>query len=729
MQPFFVEISGYKQIKYLLRKKNFIVIKGNPGDGKTTIAVHAMFELMKIGKQPLQLYSYRDFDECVSPNQNLAIFIDNLFGEFFVSKDDVAQWSSRSKALEAAVCEGHRRNYIIIAIRNDIYQECRKLLKYNDFLGSNMVDISYGCTFGLSSEDMRKLFTNYTNCSIPEHSFFDNIPKLGFPQCCRLYRDTKELQQNGLRFFNNPLEFLIEQIELRLNGCDMKMAVLVCILLYGGSVKSSTLYDNSLDTELKRTSMKICSVKNNLIKFQTAISNISFTKTVQELDEKVLTFSHSSVKNAIFSVIGKRSPHELLNHCNFRLLSMITTSRCRNQEIDSLEIPDSCISIVCDRIGNLFQSDIFSSTFLKVISELYIWNDPRVFEKCLQFDNLFVKAIDDKGWSMLVYFSAVGCMKWIKHIYHKFSADQTVLALKVACGANELEVVKYFVSMECAPNIECCFSAVKGGHLKILLELVSAGVDLTEKCETQTHWDTTTTVLDEAAMQNQCHLIEPLLNACPKLINVKSSIGATALHVVAQAGDTSLLRKIISMPEFSPYDVSDIGSTILHFACQNNKLKAVRYIINEYPLLLSEKYYCYRQGTILHTAAQSGNAELFQYVLRQNKKLFEENDLAKMQLFQNCYVMIDNKRETSVHKSQILHIRDSEGSTVLHKAVWSQSIPLVKFIVSQDVDIVGCINDLGLNVVDYMLARKRTDAHEMLMFLKDEYNIEETRHD
>ncbi|CAC5358922.1 unnamed protein product [Mytilus coruscus] len=729
MRPFFVEISGYKQIKYLLNEKHFIVIKGNPGDGKTTIATHAMFELMKNGKQPLQLHSYKEFDECISPNQNLVIFIDNFFGEFSVSKDDVAQWSCRSKALEAAVCEGHRRNYIIIAIRNDIYQEGRKLLKSDDFLESNMVDISYGCKFGLSSEDMRQLFTNYTNCSIPEDTFFDNLPKLGFPQCCRLYRDTKELQQNGLQFFNNPLTFLIKEIESRLNEFDMKMAVLVCILLYGGSVKSSTLYDNSLDTELKRTSMNICCVENNLVKFQTATSYISFTKKVQELNEEVITFSHSSVKNAIFLVIGKRSPHDLLNHCNFRLLSMITTSKCRNQEIDSLEIPDSCISTVCDRIGNLLQSDVFSSTFLKVISELYIWNDTRVFEECLKFDNLFVHAIDDKGWSMLVYFSAVGCMKWIKHLYNKFSKDQALLALKVASGANELEVVKFIVSKRCAPNIECCFNAVKGGHLNIILELVLAGVDLTEKCETQTHWLTTTSVLDEAAMQNQCHLIEPLLKECPKLINVKSSIGATAVHFVAQAGDISLLRKIISMPEFSPYDVSDIGSTILHFACQNNKYEAVQYIINEYPLLLSENYYCYDQGTILHTAAQSGNAELFKYVLRQNEKLLEENYVETMQLYRDCHVMIDNKKQTSVHKSKILHIRDGEGCTVLHKAVWSQSIKLVEFIVSQGVDIVSCISNTGLNVVDYMYAKKRTDVDEMLVFLKDAYNIEETKHE
>ncbi|XP_076078889.1 uncharacterized protein LOC143048910 [Mytilus galloprovincialis] len=224
--PFFVETKGYKEIRKLLNEKHSIVIKGNPGDGKTALAIHAMFELIQKGNRPLQIHSYKEFDKYVSPNQNLIIFIDNLFGEFSVSKDDVTQWSSRSKALEAAVFDGQRRNYTIIAIRNDIYQESRRLLKSDDFLQSNVVDISHGCKFGLNSEEMGRMFTKYTDQCIPEVNWFDNLPKIGFPQCCRLYRDTEEIRKEGLDFFKNPLKFLIKEIEFRLDDGDMKMAVL-----------------------------------------------------------------------------------------------------------------------------------------------------------------------------------------------------------------------------------------------------------------------------------------------------------------------------------------------------------------------------------------------------------------------------------------------------------------------------------------------------------------------
>ncbi|CAC5383048.1 unnamed protein product [Mytilus coruscus] len=498
--PFFVETKGYIRIRHLLDENHIIVIKGNPGDGKTSLAMHVMFDSMKQGKRPLQIHRYTEFDEYVSPNRNPSIFIDNLFGELSVSKDDVAQWSNRFKALQAAVCDGDRRNNIVIAIQKDIYNESRKFLKSN------------GSKFGLNSEEMRQMFTNYTELSFPERNFSDSLPNLGFPQCCRLYRDTQELRNQGLVFFKNPLNFLIKELHLRLH--------------VGGALPTCILYDNSKNKEVKFTSMKICSVDKDLVKFQRAIDNNTFATAVQMNNE----------------------------------------------------------------------------------------------ENCLKFKNLFSKVTDEEHVSLLVYFSAVGCIEWVKNLLHtkKISGEQAFLALKMARGANELNVVKFIITKGCTPNIECCFNAIKGGHLDVIFELEKSGVDLTETCETQTHWSTKTSVLDKAAMQNQCHLIESLLKNCPDLIRVKSSIGATPIYFAAEAGDIAFLKKIIKLPRFLPFDVANNGSTILHFACQNNKYEAVQYTINAYPqLLFSDKYYCFSQGTILHTAAQSGNSDLFKYVFRQ----------------------------------------------------------------------------------------------------------------
>lgn len=727
MLNLFIETNAYVQIWKLLNEKHVIIIKGNPGDGKTTLAHQAMFQLMKDGKYLLQLYSYNEFDECVTKNQNLVIFIDNLFGEYFVSKDDARQWCGRLQSLEAALGKGNQRNYIIITIRNDIYHACSELVKIGTFFKTNMIDIAYGSKYGLTNDEMGDILINYTGLTIPENDCFHDIQKFGFPQCCRLYKDTDELQKKGIDFFKRPLCFLVEELEFRFQNSDMKMAVLVCILLHGGTVKKSDLHAMNKGEELKVKAMSLCSVKINFIKFQHATSFLSFTTSVKENNEEYIKFSHSSVKHAIFLVIGRSNPSELIQHCDFKLLSMITTENCKTQKIDSLVIPDSCIPIICSRIKGLLSTDMHSSSLLKVISDLNIWNDLSVFDECIKFENLFVAASDEKGWCMLEYFAAVNCLKWVEYLYKKCSQEKAYLALKTGCGANALDVVKFLIDKGCTPDITCCFNAVKGGHIEVILELVKAGVNITDKCKTLTNWGITTSVLQEAAKHNQRVLIKQLLEKFPDLIKVTSSNGATVMHFIAEAGDIRLLKDIIKKHNFSPYDVSDLGSTILHYACQNDQSDAVQYIINEYPLLLMETYYCFERGTILHTAAESGNLCLFQSVLRQNKKLWEANGVETIRLYRGCHMNVNNEKQYLVDRSMILHVRDYKGYSILHKAVWSQSKAMVKFIVNEGLDIANCISDDGSTVADFLVERRHTDVDDMLLFLKEEYNIKKTK--
>lgn len=232
----FVETQAFHQIMKVLKDKHYVVIKGNPGDGKTTLAYFALNILIsERGIKPLQLFKYSDWDKCVAPNaQNLAIFIDNLFGEFSVSNDVVTEWRNRFPQLKASVSDRQNSMYIIIAIRNNIYNHCKRRSTC-EFLNPALVDISNHEDFQLSLTEMETIFSKY----IPDTPFLlsslrDKGPNIGFPQCCRLVKDNPALKEKGLTFFENPLLFLKTELEDRFKSSDMGMAVLVCVLLYGG---------------------------------------------------------------------------------------------------------------------------------------------------------------------------------------------------------------------------------------------------------------------------------------------------------------------------------------------------------------------------------------------------------------------------------------------------------------------------------------------------------------
>ncbi|XP_062611592.1 putative ankyrin repeat protein RF_0381 [Saccostrea cucullata] len=70
MTPFFVKTRAYNKAKELLEAKRYIIIKGNPGTGKTTIAKMLMKELMEEGKSALQLQKFTDLYESVSPGDD-----------------------------------------------------------------------------------------------------------------------------------------------------------------------------------------------------------------------------------------------------------------------------------------------------------------------------------------------------------------------------------------------------------------------------------------------------------------------------------------------------------------------------------------------------------------------------------------------------------------------------------------------------------------------------------
>lgn len=717
----------------VLKEKHYVVIKGNPGDGKTTLALFALHKLISERcMRPLQLFNYSEWDKFVIPNKrNLAIFIDIFFGEFSISNDVLTEWRNRFSYMKANVSDVQNNMYIIIAIRNNIYNHSKRP-STREFLDPALVDISYREEFHLSVEEMEAIFLRY----MPDKPFLpsklrDKGPNIGFPECCRLLKENPSLEKNALLFFSSPLSFLKKELEERFMSNDMGMAVLVCVLLYGGKIKKDTLYDCQVEDHIKKISMSICSTSsddvNALKDFRKSISTVEPSFITYDENDDTIKFAHSSIQIATFLVVGNHKTDELIKNCDYTLLSMITTSKHIIKDIESIQIQKNCYRILSERIRNLLLDPSFA--VLNVISELPVWKDDNFFEECHYLDDLFLKAEARNGNSLFGLFAAAGCLKWVEYLYNKVldqaNVRQLEEALEESCGTNKEDIVTFLLEKKVQPTIKCCFNAVRawrGENLNILNALAATNVDVNQLCNTQSHWKTLplhTTVLDEAALLNQCNLIEPLLQLWPKLIDAKSANNATFIHSIARAGNVELLKKYIEYKSFSHDDKSDFHSTILHYACQSNRYDTVRYIRETYPDLFLPKHFCFSDGTVLHTAAQSGSINLFQYVIQQTKVILENNNIKSIQLDNNCFVYgADDEIQYRVESSNLLEIRNKDGHLVLHKAAWSKSIELFRYVKKICIDFLDDGLDAERNTI-IACAKKRSDNEDMIQFLNN----------
>lgn len=312
----------------------------------------------------------------------------------------------------------------------------------------------------------------------------------------------------------------------------------------GGKIKKDILYECQISDPLKTTAMAICSISGNddnaLMQFSKSISTVEPSFIIHDKNDDTIIFAHSSIQSATFLVVGNHKTGELIKNCDYTLLSMITTSKYVNKDIDRIQITNTCFRVLSERIRDLLSCPSFA--VLNVISELPVWNDDTFINECHYFDNLILKTNDKIGKSLFVLFAAAGCLKWVEYLYDMISNKaQLELALEEACGSNKDDIVTFLLQKQVKPTIKCCFNAVRawrGENLNILNALAAANVDVDKLCNTQSHWKTLpllTTVIDEAALLNQCNLIEPLLNLWPTLIEAKSASNATFIHSIARA--------------------------------------------------------------------------------------------------------------------------------------------------------------------------------------------------
>lgn len=744
MEHFLVETRAFRRVIELLDEKGHVVIKGNPGSGKTTLAKYALSVMCERGKRPFQIYSMKDLCGQISPGENISIFIDNMFGEYSLKDDEVHDFNVREEFFKSITQRSKTgtSNILIMTIRSDIYNECTKLME-NEKLASSMLDISSG-EYELQIEEIQTLLQKYglQNVTTLLGENFRFSGPLGFPQCCRLMRDTCDidLEKELLDFCKRPLSFLREYLKRQLstNPIAPKNAVLIYLLLNGGFVKSSVILSVSEDKEKKRISSEMIGITgiNFIMKFQTSVNDYrGFLITIDSVDD-VYMFSHSSVQESTFKVFCEFYPEKIIENCDPYLLENLTTNPRHNDT--QVKVTENLFHVIFSRILKIIDDTEISG--FESISLLDLWKDETFLEKFRSNKTWFLalsEKRDKDGMSLMVHFARAGNSKWIDYLLPDSDEQQKYFSLNAACARNQKPIVDRLLSVNTKCDLTTCFFAVQSGNLELLLRLCES-MNLMEIAHSlHPMWISVKgSLLREICLMGKNDFIDPVLHRFPHLINVKDEQSSSTLQFVAYAGEIEIFQKLVRKG-CDVFERTNHGSTVLHFACQGGKLEMVKFIIMNYPDLLQSEYNDFDGWSPLHWTAQSGRIDLLNFLLdkenyfrfdRETLNISDRTALGKTVFHIACMKgNLEMCRYLSEHYPTIVNMEDYDNENVLHDAAWGGNVKLFEFLVGAKFDANSTRND-GKTVLHQCCMSGKIDmckdilvCHAELLNVKDRF--------
>ncbi|XP_033731487.1 uncharacterized protein LOC117321127 [Pecten maximus] len=632
------KIEGDRQSYHFIATKSFheaqkklknrmVIIKGNTGDGKSSIAMELLRFLccdeegqQKRCLQPLELHDIKDVD-LVAPKSGLVIYFDDIFGKNVVCKGDVDEWEKREECILSKLCESENSegNILVMTIRSEILNSLDSSFSKKIFTEENIVDLSEY----KDEEEKRKLlrlyepkvkFDKWTDKE--EKEIFKSCPDIGFPQCCRLFRDTPTLQAERVNFFRRPFHFVKSCLDKLKDG---KFYGLLYLFLNGGKV-----IENDLDPSNENVDRKLLEAAFAVDVFKVdPTDELVYNKGrkaefVKELLERLLgslvkkestqkqgrfypcyKFSHDSIEETVALLYGEKTPIGYIQNCPCKLLSYITTTKNTPNRIviSSDDQTNAMYKRIVKEMKECKSVDPkryrYSSEWNYLVT-LDVWTD-------CQFLQGFVRYLSGQ----------TGFVRWLSgqnvdySLYHEIKHD----LFNQACSTGSDECALFLLSEGVKPDKETPFCVVKGGSVQLLNKLLKCKVitpTARARRSRSSYYSRDINVLHEACLFEREEMVTTLCDTYPHLVHETDDDRQSTLHLVALTGNCGLFQRVerLVLKSLCRYKVQHKceieDGRVVHRSC----------VCGRYMSQLVDKY----GYKILHRSCREGHRELSLYL-------------------------------------------------------------------------------------------------------------------
>ncbi|KAK3103153.1 hypothetical protein FSP39_016857 [Pinctada imbricata] len=170
--------------------------------------------------------------------------------------------------------------------------------------------------------------------------------------------------------------------------------------------------------------------------------------------------------------------------------------------------------------------------------------------------------------------------------------------------------------------------------------------------------------LHVAAFCGSRNVVDLLTSKFPPLLNVRCSVGLTAIHSAVEGGQQDMFHRLLAAT-MNPRAVCFSKRNILHLACEKGHYDLFMHLLADYNDILHMK--AYRDWGMIHFAAVGGNIQIMHHLIKEGFNILQTTSDDTTPLHFAC-----SKGKVEMVKFLIakfpnqLHLCDSQGYQAVH---------------------------------------------------------------
>lgn len=508
----YVETNAYNEMKTIVEDRYWATILGKAGDGKSATAAHLLLYYQKTkGYQPCFLTSVRQWDSLISSKQSAKQFviIDDMFGSIVLDGRKTEEWLVEIDRMEKIVMKRKGDLIVVCTSRRHIFKDAEpKLYKHSCFRKASIVDMTEKEN-KLSNCEKAHIFERYsTKYGIGLHEETLNQIKTidsphGFPHCVEMYCTNAFLRESGIRFFENPEEFVQKELHNFKDNDPFKFLVLLLVLYnrnrihlrYFGTVVENS--DEEVEKLCKFTGVSLSTSYASMVNAVHALTNTYLTET----RDGYYTFTHESLKENVARVYTCLNPAHATQLLDF-------------QQILTYLGKPTTVKLPENELAERLTIELMSGN-VDSVSTCVAWQDPTFVDEWIRFVKM--------AFESNRLYSGLSTFLMMKMFYP--SQGQYFTSFGLSSMITSLLANKMFNAVIAMLNDEYIQKVLKKDE-PILLKSLESGLEIV--CRVAHNIQV---VKDIIAFQRSSHL--RVLNCTKALTNaLRASDAETALYLV-----------------------------------------------------------------------------------------------------------------------------------------------------------------------------------------------------
>ena len=669
----FIDTAACKSAWDILSRTRALVLCGNPGDGKTTIAYYLLMKLANEGFSSAIVSSVNVVEQRYSIEEKVVFFFDDAFGNPAVNNVLVESWIRNSNRITALMESDNFR--LILATRKQVFLSCKLELEGCECFQHSVLDMTDD-KHKLTEPEKKAMLLKYCEKSqvtvttgMLNQSCITVVS--GFPLLCKLYTTNPNLQQIG-DFFQKPLSVLVHQLQMLSKQEPKAFCGLIMVLVHDGCL-STSVFDVFEQTDRSRAQIAVikeaCKIDSSvpLTGIEEALRSLIGVYVVENEDS--YTFLHDAVFDAATFVFGEKFPSQLLKMCTAKfLLRRVRCYTCKpkmqNDVVDMLYLPKRLTKdLACRFLSDLqkgYLIEVFENPSLsdKYVSE-YLFNEIKKMSKS-STQHLLRRRANKTGEEFLNLVFTHGLVDLARYFLEEGVSLSDDIWLCV-CKHGHIDIVDLLLENgvdinTVHYNMSALHVAAEEGHLNLLKYLLNKGANVSLKTEDGID----AICYASRAWHTDC--VEFLINYGVDP-NTHDKYNMYPIHMAAMKGDLDFVKFLIGKGA-DPFVTNTMNQQPFHLAAGNKNPETLSYLSS----LGADPNACTDDGKIaLHHACKAGEHESVELLLARGSNLFCRDSRQRLPLHEACMASVDCvdiiqllDHYVERHKSAICHSKDTK---------------------------------------------------------------------